>query len=167
MKKGVPKNFSKFTGKHLCQSLFLNKVAGLRSATLLKKWLGHKCFPVNFAKFLRTPFLQNTSGWLPLNFLGQIRFFHIQHRKTSCRSKAITRDFLVLPCSTAKNLVKAFTDPWILIGFMKVKSQSDFRTNNNLFHHTTKTMKRLAAQVMMQLTISFIQKLNLNFQQRY
>ena len=22
----------------------------------------HRCFPVNFAKFLRTPFLQNTSG---------------------------------------------------------------------------------------------------------
>ena len=29
-KKDVLKNFSKFTGKHLYQSLFLNKVAGLR-----------------------------------------------------------------------------------------------------------------------------------------
>ena len=28
-KKGVLKNFTKFTGKHLCQSLFFNKVAGL------------------------------------------------------------------------------------------------------------------------------------------
>ena len=28
--KGVLKHFAKFTGKHLCQSLFLNKVAGLR-----------------------------------------------------------------------------------------------------------------------------------------
>ena len=28
-------------------------------ATLLKKSLWHGCFPVNFAKFLRTPFLQN------------------------------------------------------------------------------------------------------------
>ena len=35
-KKGVLRNFAKFTGKHLCQSLFFNKVAGL-------------------AKFLRTP----------------------------------------------------------------------------------------------------------------
>ena len=26
-------------------------------ATLLKKSLWHSCFPVNFAKFLRTPFL--------------------------------------------------------------------------------------------------------------
>ena len=28
-KKGVLRNFAKFTGKHLCQSLFFNKVAGL------------------------------------------------------------------------------------------------------------------------------------------
>ena len=33
IKKGVFKNFTKFTGKHLCQSLFLNKVAGLRPAS--------------------------------------------------------------------------------------------------------------------------------------
>ena len=67
VKKGVLRNFTKFTGKHLCQSLFFNKVAGLRPATLLKKRLWHRCFPVNFAKFLRTPFLQNTSGRLLLN----------------------------------------------------------------------------------------------------
>ena len=28
--KGVLRNFAKFTGKHLCQSLFFNKVAGLK-----------------------------------------------------------------------------------------------------------------------------------------
>ena len=49
---GVLRNFAKFTAKHLCQSLFFNKVAGLRVATLLKKRLCHRCFPVNFAKFL-------------------------------------------------------------------------------------------------------------------
>ena len=42
-KKGIFKNFAKFTGKHLCQSLFFNKVVGLRSA-----------------KFLRTPFFYRT-----------------------------------------------------------------------------------------------------------
>ena len=31
-KKGVHRNFPKLTRKHLCQSLFLNKVAGLRLA---------------------------------------------------------------------------------------------------------------------------------------
>ena len=37
--KGVLGNFSKFTGKHLCQGLFFNKVEGPRLATLLKKRL--------------------------------------------------------------------------------------------------------------------------------
>ena len=32
-KKGVPKNFTKFTGKHLCQSLLFDKVAGLSYRT--------------------------------------------------------------------------------------------------------------------------------------
>ena len=45
VKKGVLKNFAKFTGKHLC----------LRPATLLKIKLWHRCFPVNFAKFPRIP----------------------------------------------------------------------------------------------------------------
>ena len=49
-KKGVLKNFAKFTGKHLCQSLFFNKVSGLRLANLLEKRLWHSCFPVKFAK---------------------------------------------------------------------------------------------------------------------
>ena len=35
-KKGVRRNFAKFTEKHLCQGLFFDKVAGLRPATLLK-----------------------------------------------------------------------------------------------------------------------------------
>ena len=55
MKKGVLRNFTKFTGKRLSQSLFFDKVAGMRPATLFKKRLWHMSFPVNFAKFLRTP----------------------------------------------------------------------------------------------------------------
>ena len=55
-KKVVLKNFAKFTGKPPCQSLFFNKVAGLRPATLSKKRLRRSCFPMNFVKFLRTPF---------------------------------------------------------------------------------------------------------------
>ena len=42
------------------------KKGSLRTATLFKKRLRYRCFPVNFAKFLRTPFLQNTSGRLLL-----------------------------------------------------------------------------------------------------
>ena len=55
--KGVLRNFAKFTGKHLCQCLFFNKVAGLSLQPYIKKRLWHGCFPTNFAKFLRTPFV--------------------------------------------------------------------------------------------------------------
>ena len=41
---------------------FFNKVAGLKPETLLRKRFRHRCFPVNFAKILRTLFLQNTSS---------------------------------------------------------------------------------------------------------
>ena len=54
----------------MCQSLFFNKVAGRRPAIIFKKSLWQRCFPVNFAKFLRTPFLQNTSGRLLLKLFG-------------------------------------------------------------------------------------------------
>ena len=50
-KKGVLRKFAKFLGKHLCQSLFFNKVAGL---------------PVNFVKFLRTSFFIEHLWWLLL-----------------------------------------------------------------------------------------------------
>ena len=77
-KKGVLRNFAKLTGKRLCQSIFFNKVAVIRPVTLLKKKrLWHWCFPVNFTKFLRTLFLQNTFGRLLLFLyevnLGQYR----------------------------------------------------------------------------------------------
>ena len=56
VRKGVLKNFAKFTEKHLFQVLFYEKVAGPESATLLKKRLWYMSFPMNFAKFPRTPF---------------------------------------------------------------------------------------------------------------
>ena len=37
--------------------------------TLLQKRLWQRCFPVNFAKFLRTPFLREHLRWLPLQLL--------------------------------------------------------------------------------------------------
>ena len=61
---GGLRSFAKFTGKYLCQSLFFNKVAVLRPATLFKKRIWQMCFSVSSDKFLRTPFLQNTSGRL-------------------------------------------------------------------------------------------------------
>ena len=53
-KKGILRSFTKFTGKHL------------KPATLLKKRLWHRCFPVNSVKFLRTPFYKEHLWWLLL-----------------------------------------------------------------------------------------------------
>ena len=50
-------------------SLFLNKVTGLRPGILFKKGLWHRCFSVNFAKFLRTPFLKKHLWRVPLDWL--------------------------------------------------------------------------------------------------
>ena len=68
LRKGVLRKFAKFTRKHLCQSSFFNKVAGLRPATLLKKRLWHRCFPMNFAKipFWNT-FSRKHLRWLSLS----------------------------------------------------------------------------------------------------
>ena len=68
--KGVLKHFANFTGKHLRQSLFFNKAADLRPATLLKNRPWHRCFSVNFAKFLRTPFFTEHLQCLLLKFIS-------------------------------------------------------------------------------------------------
>ena len=61
--------------QHLCQSLFFNKVAGLSLASLLKKRLWHRCFPVNFVKFLRTPFFNRTPPVAPSDCIPSNIFF--------------------------------------------------------------------------------------------
>ena len=87
-------NFAKFTGTYLCQSLFFNKVAGLRPATLLKKRLWHRCFPVNFAKFHRTFFLQNRSGRLLLMLI-----LYIQRKQGGVQVHLILNIFSILRIS--------------------------------------------------------------------
>ena len=54
-KKGVLRNFAKFTGKH-------RKRLGQEFTG--RDW--DRCFPVNFAKFLRIPFLTEHLRWLLL-----------------------------------------------------------------------------------------------------
>ena len=62
--KGYSQKFRKIHSKAPVPEFFFNKIADLRPATLLKKRHWHRCFPVNYAKFLRTPFLLNISGQL-------------------------------------------------------------------------------------------------------
>ena len=84
----------KFTGKHLCQSLFFNKVVGLRPATLFKKRLWHRYFPVNFVKFLRIAFFIEHLWWLLLNQGKQGTYF--QKKSTTFCNIPFTKDFLLV-----------------------------------------------------------------------
>ena len=70
----------------------------IRSATLLKARLWHRCFPVNFVKFPRTPFLTEQFWWLLLDFLKV------------CDSKK-------LPFSQAVN---TFTKFWLSLKFYEI-----------------------------------------------
>ena len=76
-KKDVLKNFSKFTRKHLCQSLFFNKVAGL-------------VFSCEFWEISNNTFLYKT----PLVAASENYTMHEIGR-------AISREFRILRCSHA------------------------------------------------------------------
>ena len=65
-KKGVLEIFVKLTGKNLCRIFYF---CSLRPAMLLKKKLRHRCFPVNFSKFLKTHFFVELLRWLLLLIL--------------------------------------------------------------------------------------------------
>ena len=56
-KRSFHSNFAKFTGKHLCQSLW------------------NRFFPVNFKKFLRTPFFTEHLWWLVLEIITKSTIF--------------------------------------------------------------------------------------------
>ena len=60
--KCVLRNVTKFTWKHLCWSLFFNKVPGLRPENLLKRESNTGVFWWILRNFLRTLFLQKPSG---------------------------------------------------------------------------------------------------------
>ena len=66
---GVLRNFAKFTGKHLCQSLFFNKVAGLRPATLLKKEALAQVFSCEFCEISKNTFFTEHLRWLLLDLV--------------------------------------------------------------------------------------------------
>ena len=72
-KIGVLKNSANFTGKQPAFESLFNKVVGLEVCNFIKKRPQHRCFPVKFAKFFRTPFLQNTTGGCFFQYSYSIR----------------------------------------------------------------------------------------------
>ena len=78
-KEGVLRNFAKLTEKHLCQSLFFNKVAGLRPGTVEAL---AQVFPCEFCEVSKSTFSTEHLRWLLLfmeiNSLKCILNFQIQ-----------------------------------------------------------------------------------------
>ena len=116
----------------MLESLF-NKVVDLKAWNFIKKRLEHRCFPVKLAKFLRTTFLQNTSGGC---FWRCFIFYHHDLAKCSvcisCRvtyalqSESTLYSCQGTPCSKqARNLKFKWLD-WT-------------RTHNNLVRKRTLT----------------------------
>ena len=63
---------SQISQENIYVGVFFNKVAGLLQ--LYYKRLQHRCFPVKFVKFLRTPFFAEHRRWLLLqNLFGSSR----------------------------------------------------------------------------------------------
>ena len=121
MKKGVLQNFAKFIGKHLGKALLFNKVADLKPATILKKRLWHSRFPMSFAKFSRTPFLQNTSGRLLLSSDWIKSFSHSVFHKYSIKCSR-KRYLIIMYMNNIRECVGYSTHISIVLIHIKVSS---------------------------------------------
>ena len=109
-RKGVLRNFKKFTGEHLCQSLVCNRVARLRTVTLLKKRFWYRCFPVNFWKFLKTPSITEQLRWLLLTTpVNQLIFREELADLQLCYSQTFHRKFSNICVSNILRQVNAIT----------------------------------------------------------
>ena len=88
--------FTKVTGKHLCQNLFLRKPL---PSTVLKRRLWHRCFPVNFVKCSRTPPMATSKS-------------NINKNGSSSKSIMCILDIYLQPCVWYYMIKKARITKW-------------------------------------------------------
>ena len=89
-KKSVLKNFAKLTGKHLCQSLFINN--------FIKKEALAQVLSDEFATFLRTPFFIEHLWWLLL----ALQTFLINLGNFPCRGMLLKQSYTLQVCNLPK-----------------------------------------------------------------
>ena len=99
IKKGGLTNFGKFTGKHLCHSLFFNKVSGL-ACNFIKKETLAQVFSCQFWEISKNTFFQRThmvaaSAINPFQFLNQFQFFQTKVSSLIEESKVLSEISLV------------------------------------------------------------------------
>ena len=92
VEKYVPRNFTKFTRKHLCQSLFFNKVAGLKPATLLKKVLT-QVFSCEFCEISKNTFFTEHI-WTTYSIRTDAKLRKIHYRRLP-----LVQGRLEIPCT--------------------------------------------------------------------
>ena len=88
----------------LLEILQKREALGFKPATLLKERLWHRCFLVNFVKFLRTPFFTEHLWWLLLDLSGNILTWNISliltpynsHKKLSFKTHKLTKNLFRL-----------------------------------------------------------------------
>ena len=101
-KKGVLRDFGKFTGKHLCQSLFLNKVPGLRpkACNFIKREILAQVFSCEFCKmFKNTSFTEDLQTSKYGGFLKfSVRIEQDQWHEIGEQDKQLLFDYQVLSC---------------------------------------------------------------------
>ena len=83
--KWVLKICSKFTGEHPRRSATSIKLL----CNFIEITLWHGCSPVNLMHIFRTPFLKNTSGWLPLRIV----------KKTVLKKNRVIKEIVEYFCS--------------------------------------------------------------------
>ena len=130
LKKAVLKSFAIFTKKHLCSS---NR---LWPATLLKKRLQHRGFPLNILKFLRIPFLRNICERLLLN------------ASKTYTMQSSERDNL-LPAFFAEETICETQDEWVNILNLQSLCQNLCWLIN---HYPYKANKRFTANSLLHLS---------------
>ena len=82
IEKGILKSFAKFTGKHPCQILFFNKVAG-STFNAIKKLTLTQMSCCEFCKIFKNTFLQDNSGQLLLHAITNLNKFQILPQHSS------------------------------------------------------------------------------------
>ena len=132
--------FLKFRKSHrklpVLEFLF-NKVICLKDCIFVKKRLQHLCFPLTFAKFLRTPFLQNTSGGC----------FWVSYRNLLCYFK---KDFnfsiLKTPTMNFEKMLKILLH-FIFFSFGLNNFSFFFRTPSSTWHIKKEELKQTSRDV--------------------
>ena len=113
----VLKNFSKVTGKHMCQSHFFNKVTGLKSATSLKKRALAQVFSCEFCEIFK-----NT--------------FFTEHLWMAASEHCFTHDLITtMNVGTNKSKIKSLEIGWV--------NYKTYKINNILCSSSFKKFQRL------------------------